>query len=158
MTGERPILIVDDDEALRATLVEQLSLEGEFTAIEASDVAEAEGRLARRDVRFDAIILDVGLPDGDGRDLCARWRRQGVKVPIVILTGSDEESDVVRGLDSGANDYIASRSASPSCWRGCARNCASSRTARTRSSPSGPTSSSLRPRSCVSPPRTAASG
>ncbi len=107
MTGERPILIVDDDDALRATLVEQLSFDGEFTAIEAGNVAEAEGRLARRDVRFDAIILDVGLPDGDGRDLCAKWRRQGVKVPIVILTGSDEESDVVRGLDSGANDYIA---------------------------------------------------
>ncbi len=107
MTGERPILIVDDDDALRATLVEQLSLDGEFAAIEAGDVAQAEERLARREIRFDAIILDVGLPDGDGRDLCAKWRRQGVKVPIVILTGSDEESDVVRGLDSGANDYIA---------------------------------------------------
>jgi DNA-binding response OmpR family regulator len=107
MSGERPILIVDDDEALRATLVEQLAVDGEFAAVEAADVAEAEERLASRNSRFDAIILDIGLPDGDGRDLCAKWRKQGVKVPIMFLTGSDEESDVVRGLDSGANDYIA---------------------------------------------------
>ncbi len=107
MSGERPILVVDDDTALRATLAEQLAVDGEFTAVEASDVAEAEQKLGGRDARFDAIILDVGLPDGDGRDLCARLRRQGVKVPIVMLTGSDEESDVVRGLDLGANDYIA---------------------------------------------------
>ncbi|MBN9563265.1 MAG: response regulator transcription factor [Alphaproteobacteria bacterium] len=107
MSGERPILIVDDDEALRATLVEQLAVDGEFAAVEAADVAEAEERLANRNSRFDAIILDIGLPDGDGRDLCVKWRKQGVKVPIMFLTGSDEESDVVRGLDSGANDYIA---------------------------------------------------
>jgi DNA-binding response OmpR family regulator len=107
MSGERPILIVDDDEALRATLVEQLAVDGEFAAVEAADVAEAEERLASRNSRLDAIILDIGLPDGDGRDLCAKWRKQGVKVPIMFLTGSDEESDVVRGLDSGANDYIA---------------------------------------------------
>ncbi len=107
MSGERPILIVDDDEALRATLVEQLAVDGEFVAVEAADMAEAEERLASRNARFDAIILDVGLPDGDGRDLCVKWRKQGVKVPIMILTGSDDESDVVRGLDSGANDYIA---------------------------------------------------
>jgi DNA-binding response OmpR family regulator len=107
MSGERPILIVDDDDALRATLVEQLAVDGEFVAVEAADVAEAEEKLASRNARFDAIILDVGLPDGDGRDLCVKWRKQGVKVPIMFLTGSDEESDVVRGLDSGANDYIA---------------------------------------------------
>jgi DNA-binding response OmpR family regulator len=58
-------------------------------------------------VRYDAVILDVGLPDGDGRDLCQRLRRHGVKVPIIMLTGSDEEADVVRGLDAGANDYVA---------------------------------------------------
>ncbi len=107
MAGERPILIVDDDRALRATLVEQLSLDGEFSATEAASLAEAEAAIASKDVRFDAIILDVGLPDGDGRDLCIKLRQQGVKVPIIILTGSDDEMDVVRGLDSGANDYIA---------------------------------------------------
>ncbi len=107
MAGERPILIVDDDRALRETLAEQLAVDGEFVAAEAHDGSEAERRLNTREARFDAIILDVALPDADGRDLCARWRRQGVKVPIIMLTGSDEEADVVRGLESGANDYIA---------------------------------------------------
>jgi len=63
--------------------------------------------MTAREARFDAVILDVTLPDGDGRDLCAKLRRGGLKVPIIMLTGSDQESDVVRGLDSGANDYIA---------------------------------------------------
>jgi len=107
MAGERPILIVDDDPGLRTMLAEQLGVDGEFTAVEAGTAAEAETCVAARGARFDALILDVGLPDGDGRDLCARLRRNGVKMPIIILTGSDEESDVVRGLDSGANDYIA---------------------------------------------------
>ena len=107
MTGERPILIVDDDPSLRETLAEQLSVDGEFRAVEAGSVAEAERRLTAGDDRFDAIILDVRLPDGDGRDYCATLRRAGIKVPIIMLTGSDEESDIVRGLDSGANDYIA---------------------------------------------------
>ncbi|MBN9509675.1 MAG: response regulator transcription factor [Alphaproteobacteria bacterium] len=107
MTGERPILIVDDDPALRAMLAEQLQVDGEFVASGAETANEAEAKLNSRESRFDAVILDVGLPDGDGRDLCARWRRNGIKVPIIMLTGSDQEADVVRGLDSGANDYIA---------------------------------------------------
>ena len=107
MAGERPILIVDDDHALRAMLAEQLAVDGEFSATEAESANEAEAKMTSREARFDAVILDVSLPDGDGRDLCARWRRSGVKVPIIMLTGSDQESDVVRGLDSGANDYIA---------------------------------------------------
>ena len=107
MAGERPILIVDDDRALCAMLAEQLAVEGEFAAVDAESAGEADRRMSAREARFDAVILDVGLPDGDGRDLCARWRRQGVKVPIIMLTGSDDEADVVRGLDSGANDYIA---------------------------------------------------
>lgn len=106
MAGERPILIVDDDTSLRETLAEQLELEGEFTATEAATLAEAETKMSSKDARYDALILDVGLPDGDGRDLCQRLRRQGIRVPIIMLTGSDEEVDVVRGLDSGANDYI----------------------------------------------------
>lgn len=107
MAGERPILIVDDDGTLRETLAEQLEVDGEFTASEAATLAEAEAKLSATEARFDAVILDVTLPDGDGRDLCARLRRQGVRMPIIMLTGSDAETDVVRGLDSGANDYIA---------------------------------------------------
>ncbi|AHJ65529.1 Two-component response regulator [Granulibacter bethesdensis CGDNIH4] len=107
MTHTRPILVVDDDTMLRETLSDQLSVDGEFVAIPAINGKEADDFLSDNISRFDAIILDVGLPDGDGRDLCVRWRRMGVKVPIIILTGSDEEHDVVRGLEAGANDYIA---------------------------------------------------
>ena len=107
MTVERPILVVDDDAALRGLLVEQLQVDGEFMAAVAGTVSEAEAMLTGRDARFDAIILDVGLPDGDGRDLCASLRKQGMRMPIIMLTGSDDEVDVVRGLDAGANDYIA---------------------------------------------------
>ena len=106
MAGDRPILVVDDDHTLRAMLLEQLAVDGEFAAQGASTISDAEAALAGR-TRYDAVILDVSLPDGDGRDLCVRLRRMGIKVPIIMLTGSDEEEDVVRGLDSGANDYIA---------------------------------------------------
>jgi DNA-binding response OmpR family regulator len=107
MSAERPILIVDDDGVLRETLADQLAVDGEFTAVAAGTIGEAEEKLNAKDARFDAVILDVGLPDGDGRDLCTKLRRQGQKMPIIMLTGSDAETDVVRGLDSGANDYIA---------------------------------------------------
>ena len=106
MTGKRPILLVDDDHSLRTMLVEQLAVDGEFSATEAASVQEAERHMAATDVRFDALLLDVTLPDGDGRDLCVRLRQQGHKLPIIMLTGADNEVDVVRGLDSGANDYI----------------------------------------------------
>ncbi|WP_122049516.1 response regulator transcription factor [Asaia bogorensis] len=107
MPGPRPVLIVDDDDTLRQLLVEQLKLEGEFEPIQAVSVADAKEKLGVPDVRVDAILLDVTLPDGDGRDFCAELRRQGIRMPIIILTGSDEEADVVRGLDAGANDYVA---------------------------------------------------
>jgi DNA-binding response OmpR family regulator len=107
MSGERPILIVDDDRSLREELAAQLQVDGEFTADEAASISEAEAKIRKQEQRFDALILDVGLPDGDGRDLCATLRKQGLRMPIIMLTGSDEEADVVRGLDSGANDYIA---------------------------------------------------
>ena len=69
---------------------------------------EAAEKLVRgKDARFDAVILDVGLPDGDGRDLCPGCASRAIRMPIIMLTGSDGETDVVRGLDSGANDYIA---------------------------------------------------
>lgn len=107
MTGQHPILIVDDDLALRSTLTEQMTGGTEFAPQEAGSLAEAEAALAKQEKRFDAIILDVGLPDGDGRDFCVKLRGEGVKIPIIMLTGSAEEADVVQGLNSGANDYIA---------------------------------------------------
>ena len=107
MSDPRPVLIVDDDQALRATLAEQLAVDGEFMPREAGTMAEAGQILLADGARFDAVLLDIGLPDGDGRDLCTELRRTGIKVPIIMLTGADAEHDVVRGLDSGANDYIA---------------------------------------------------
>ena len=107
MPGERPILIVDDDAMLCEMLTEQLQIDGEFSVTEAATLTEAEGKATAVDSRFDAMILDVGLPDGDGRDLCAELRRRGMRMPIIMLTGSDDEADVVRGLNAGANDYIA---------------------------------------------------
>ena len=103
----RPILIVEDDAALRATLAEQIALGGEFRAVEAETAADAAAKLDAGDARYDAILLDVGLPDGDGRELCAKLRRDGKRMPVIMLTGADGEQDVVRGLDAGANDYIA---------------------------------------------------
>jgi DNA-binding response OmpR family regulator len=107
MASPRPLLIVDDDAALRATLAEQLALDGEFAPTEAATAGEAEQLLTSAAARYDAVLLDIGLPDGDGRELCTRLRRHGLKVPIIMLTGADAEQDVVRGLDAGANDYIA---------------------------------------------------
>ena len=107
MTSLRPILLVEDDAALRATLAEQIALGGEFRVTEAASAAEAEAALDADGARFDAVVLDVGLPDGDGRELCARLRRGGKRMPVIMLTGADGEQDVVRGLDAGANDYIA---------------------------------------------------
>lgn len=107
MTGARPILVVDDDQILRQTLVEQLQLDGEFAVKEAASLAEAREKLKAPDSRFDAVLLDVTLSDGDGRDFCAELRKDGFRMPIIMLTGSDNEADIVRGLDAGANDYVA---------------------------------------------------
>jgi len=104
MTVGRKILIVDDDVALRHALSEQLQLHEEF------QVAEAEtGEQALDMVKhgyFDAILLDVGLPDMDGRELCRLMRRSNVRSPILMLTGADGDADTILGLDAGANDYI----------------------------------------------------
>ncbi len=104
MSSGRRILIIDDDEALRHSLAEQLQLHEEFAAAEAGTGGEAlESTKAQY---FDAILLDVGLPDMDGRELCRVMRRNGVRAPILMLTGADGEADTILGLDSGANDYI----------------------------------------------------
>ena len=107
MPSPRPILIVEDDADLRTTLAEQIAVDGEFVAHEAGSAAQAAEKLAGADTRYDAILLDIGLPDADGRDFCARLRQDGKTMPVIMLTGADAEADVVRGLDAGANDYIA---------------------------------------------------
>ena len=107
MPNRRPILIVEDDETLRNILVEFFDETNEFTVTTAASIEAADKLLGQEDAHFDAVILDIGLPDGDGRDYCARLRRAGHSMPIIMLTGANEETDVVRGLDSGAGDYIA---------------------------------------------------
>jgi DNA-binding response OmpR family regulator len=107
MSALRQILIVEDDAALRATLAEQIMLGGEFRADEAESAAEAEAKLASVDARYDAILLDVGLPDADGLAFCAKLRRDGRRMPVIMVTGADAERDVIRGLEAGANDYLA---------------------------------------------------
>ena len=104
MFGSRKILIVDDDEALRVSLSEQLQHDGEFVCTEADTGAAALALV--EGARFDAILLDVGLPDTDGRELCRELRRHGVAAAIIMLTAADSETDTVLGLDSGANDYV----------------------------------------------------
>ena len=104
MMAGRRILIVDDDGALRQSLVEQLELNEEFVCIECGTAAQVLEMVASS--RFDTIVLDVGLPDMDGRELCRLLRRSGVQVPIVMLTGADSEPDTVLGLEAGADDYV----------------------------------------------------
>lgn len=104
---KRPILIVDDDAAVRTLLAEQLAHGGEFAPAEATSLAEAERLVLASPPAFDAILLDIGLPDGDGLGFCARLRQLGVREPILIVSGQAAEADVVRGLDAGASDYIA---------------------------------------------------
>ncbi len=105
MRTSRRILIVDDDGALRQSLAEQLELNGEFVAVDCGNAAGALEVVGRD--RFDAVLLDVGLPDMDGRDLCRLLRRAGVQAPILMLTGADSDADTILGLDSGADDYVA---------------------------------------------------
>ena len=104
MRAGRRILIVDDDSALRQSLAEQLELNEEFVCIECGTAARALEIVDRE--RFDTIVLDVGLPDMDGRELCRLLRRAGLQVPIVMLTGADSEPDTILGLEAGADDYV----------------------------------------------------
>ena len=104
MTVGKRILIVDDDTTLLEMLGEQLQLHEEFTTTGAKSATEAL-ELAKEDY-FDVIILDVGLPDMDGREVCRLMRRNGVTSPIIMLTGASTDADTILGLDAGANDYI----------------------------------------------------
>jgi len=104
MTSGKSVLLVDDDDTLRQTLSEQLGLHEEFSVVETTSGADALERV--KATVFDLILLDVGLPDLDGREVCKLMRRGGVKTPIIMLTGADSDSDTILGLESGANDYV----------------------------------------------------
>ncbi|MCX8254058.1 Sensory transduction protein regX3 [Beijerinckiaceae bacterium RH AL1] len=100
----RKILIADDDDDLRDALVEQLALYDEFEPIQEKDARSAMARAQRE--RPDLVIMDVGLPDMDGRDAVKELRAGGFKNPVIMLTGHDGEADTVMGLEAGANDYV----------------------------------------------------
>ncbi len=102
---ERSILLVDDDNDLREALTEQLAMYDEF-AITQKETAASGIEAARAD-HIDLLIMDVGLPDMDGREAVKILRKGGFKSPIIMLTGHDTDSDTILGLEAGANDYIA---------------------------------------------------
>ena len=103
MAQRKTLLIVDDDQDLRGAVAEQLQAEG-FDVIEAATAGD--GVRQARDGKPDLILLDVDLPDMDGREACKRMRDDGVATPVIMLTAADTDDDTVRGLDSGANDYV----------------------------------------------------
>ncbi len=104
MSAKKKLLIVDDDDTLRETLKEQFSLHDEFVV---SDTATATAgiKLLKTDP-VDLVILDVNLPDMDGREACKIVRRNGYKGPIIMLTAQGSDADTILGLDAGANDYV----------------------------------------------------
>ena len=104
MTAGKTVLLVDDDETLRRTLSEQLGLHEEFSVVESASGSDALEQVKAN--VYDLILLDVGLPDLDGREVCKLMRRANVKTPIIMLTGADSDSDTILGLESGANDYV----------------------------------------------------
>jgi DNA-binding response OmpR family regulator len=104
MSTAKKIMIIDDDDTLRESLVEQFALHEEFlvNAVEtaAAGIKDVKGE------HYDLVLLDVGLPDMDGREACKLMRRNGLKSPIIMLTAQDSDSDTILGLDAGANDYV----------------------------------------------------
>ena len=104
MAQSKTLLIIDDDNELREALAEQLGMHDEFRTVQAATAAEGVRMAA--EIRADLILLDVDLPDMDGREACRQMRKVGVKSPIIMLTGAAADSDAILGLDSGANDYV----------------------------------------------------
>ncbi len=102
--SQHQLLLVDDDVALAELLAEQFALHDEFALRFANTATAALAALEAASA--DLILLDVGLPDQDGRETCKKMRTQGVTTPIIMLTGADSEADTILGLDAGANDYV----------------------------------------------------
>lgn len=100
----RTILLVDDDDDLRQILVEQLSLYEEFSILQESNATRA--MQTAKSAQVDLMIMDVGLPDMDGREAVKLLRKGGFKSPVIMLTGHDTDSDTILGLEAGANDYV----------------------------------------------------
>ncbi len=105
MSKAARVLLVEDDELLCDTLQEQFSGHSEFHLTVATTGMGAISKLAEEQ-HIDLVLLDLGLPDMDGREACKKLRQTGFKSPIIMLTGNNGDDDVITGLDAGANDYV----------------------------------------------------
>jgi len=97
------VLVVDDDPDVREAVETALELEGHRVTLAADGLAALK-RLGLAE--FDAIVLDVLMPNLDGFEVCRRLRASGNRTPVLILTARDSEEDTIRGLDLGADDYL----------------------------------------------------
>lgn len=104
MSNEKKILLIDDDPDLREAVAGQFAFHEDFIFHAAASAGEGMDYL--RANHIDLVLLDIGLPDMDGRELCRSLRRQGFLMPVIMLTAATSDSDTILGLDSGANDYI----------------------------------------------------
>ncbi|MSO96949.1 MAG: response regulator transcription factor [Rhodospirillaceae bacterium] len=105
MSTGRTLLIVEDDELLRKALKDQLTAQQDFSVIDEAISGAAALKQIKAAV-YDMILLDIGLPDMDGRDVCKQLRGAGVRSPIIMLTAADSDDDTITGLEAGANDYV----------------------------------------------------
>ncbi len=105
MAAIKTLLIVDDDDELREVLAEQFGFEDGFETVTAATATEGMEKV--RAVTPDLVILDVGLPDMDGRKACKALRDEGETLPIILLTAQSGDEDHVLGLQSGASDFLA---------------------------------------------------
>ena len=103
MERKAHILVVEDEQAIRGALKDFLEFHN-FEVTEATDGLEAERTVAKTE--FDLILLDLMLPKISGEQLCAKWRREGLQTPVIMLTAKGQEQEKVAGLNLGADDYI----------------------------------------------------
>ena len=102
------ILVIENDADVRGVIADMLKEVGGFTVHLTSTISNARLLLmAATAGDFGLLVLNVSLPDGDGRTFCASLREQGFTLPVILLSGSSHEDDVVRGFEAGADDYLA---------------------------------------------------
>lgn len=109
MTNHR-LLLVEDDDALRDVFARGLREEG-FVVVTASDGSGAIGAATRQ--QFDAVLMDIGLPDSDGRDVCQALRARGLHAPVIFLSARGELGDRLSGFSAGGDDYLGKPVAFP---------------------------------------------